>query len=118
MAAYVDAVRVYPNAWGVFRDGSCHLVADTVEELHGFAERLGLQRSWFQVKRKAKRVVSIPHYDLTARMRRRAVRLGAKEVGAVDLVRIGHALRDALNAAALALDEQPSCQVELFPGGL
>ena len=26
----------------------CHLVADTVDELHMFAQSIGLKRSWFQ----------------------------------------------------------------------
>jgi len=50
---------------------ACHLVADSVEELQEFAMRLGLHRSWFQDSG------SIPHYDLTTRMRREAIRLGA-----------------------------------------
>lgn len=52
---------------------SCHMAADTLEELHAFAYRMGLKREWFQDK-------SIPHYDLTEKMRNRAVRMGAKEL--------------------------------------
>jgi len=52
---------------------SCHLVADTVAELHSFAACLGLKRSWFQDKR-------IPHYDLTRNKRKQAVKLGAIQI--------------------------------------
>ncbi len=51
-----------------------HLVADTVDELHAFAEELGLKRVWFQS------TGTIPHYDLTVYKRREAVRQGAKEI--------------------------------------
>ena len=49
-------------------------MADTPEELHEFASRLGLQRSWFQNHPRH------PHYDLTENKRREAVSLGAIEV--------------------------------------
>jgi len=50
------------------------LFADTLEELHLFAGRLGLHRKWFQDHRR------LPHYDLTPNKRRQAVALGAVEV--------------------------------------
>ncbi len=28
----------------------CHLVADTLPELHAFAQKLGLRQAWFQAK--------------------------------------------------------------------
>jgi hypothetical protein len=52
---------------------SCHMAADTLEELHAFAYRMGLKRKWFQDK-------SIPHYDLTEKMRNRAIQMGVKEL--------------------------------------
>ncbi len=55
---------------------ACHMVSDTfdLDELHAFAERLKLKRSWFQ---KGKR---LPYYDLTVGKRKQAVSLGAVEV--------------------------------------
>ncbi len=44
-----------------------------VEELHSFAVKIGLKRSWFQAS-------SDPHYDLTARKRIAAVKAGALEL--------------------------------------
>ena len=51
-------------------DWWCHLFADTLDELHAFAERIGLLRSWFQGD----------HYDLTPKRRAAAVAAGALEV--------------------------------------
>jgi len=54
-----------------------HLVSDqSHEELHAFAARLGLRPEWFQGD----------HYDVPARVRDRAVALGATEVEARELV--------------------------------
>jgi len=45
MSVYVDEIRVWPHAkHRCFVDGSCHLMADTLDELHAFAVRLGLRR--------------------------------------------------------------------------
>jgi hypothetical protein len=52
----------------------CHLLADTVEELHEFAKKLGLKREWFQDKK------SFPHYDLVESKREKALELGAEEI--------------------------------------
>ncbi len=51
-----------------------HMFSDNLGELHTFALKLGLKRSWFQAKR------NFPHYDLTLSKRKQAVRRGAKEV--------------------------------------
>lgn len=70
----VDALRQWPGARRPFQNGSCHLVSDeSLDELHAFAEQLGLKRQWFQDKR-------IPHYDLTPSKRRLAIQNGATEV--------------------------------------
>jgi hypothetical protein len=69
MAVYVDNLRDY--GW---RHGpSCHLIADSVEELMEFAVRMGMRKEWFQAK-------STPHFDLTADGRKLAVELGAIEL--------------------------------------
>jgi hypothetical protein len=60
-----------------------HLVSDTShEELHVFAEELGLRREWFQGD----------HYDVPEHVRLAAVERGAVEVEAREIV---VALRDA-----------------------
>jgi Protein of unknown function (DUF4031) len=72
VSVYVD------NAFGVGDwgrwSGGGHLQADTVEELHEFADQLGLRREWFQSK--AGRPEN-DHYDLGRIERQRALKLGA-----------------------------------------
>lgn len=73
MGVYVDDLKPV-IVLGIFPSReSCHLVADTISELHSFAGRLNLRRSWFQPK-------SHPHYDLTQNKRRQALRFGALEI--------------------------------------
>src|SRR5690349_20952744 len=50
-----------------------HMTADSLDELHALARRLGLRRAWFQSGVNH----TYPHYDLTEGMRRRAIALGA-----------------------------------------
>jgi hypothetical protein len=87
---YVDGLVPQPYARNAcFRAGACHMIADTREELHLFAARVGLRRSWFQDVPKS----SIPHYDLTAKRRARAVLLGAVELERRPFVEKFRALR-------------------------
>lgn len=93
MAVYVDELQVWPNAWGPFLEGLCHLAADTLDELHAFASRLGMKHEWFQPGRGRH-----PHYDLVKSRRDLAVKLGAQEVSGRDL--IGVRRRDAQSSQA------------------
>ena len=67
----------------ILTDRAGHLVSDTsLEELHMFAARIGLRRSWFQGLRNKH-----PHYDLTTdRKKRRAIEEGAVVVSSKELV--------------------------------
>lgn len=89
---YVDELYAWPGkpqpgAERTFGNGkqSCHLYTDSadLEELHAFAERLGLRRAWFQPKPQ----VYYCHYDLTPNKRAQAVRLGAVEVRRMEWAR-------------------------------
>jgi len=66
MSVYVDdAVTLWRGRrWA-------HLLADTLDELHAMAERLGIPRHAFQDKR------SGAHYDIDAGLRMQAIALGA-----------------------------------------
>lgn len=68
MAVYVDDSMILwrGRKW-------CHLQADTLEELHAFAAKLGLKREWFQ---KGSRPEN-DHYDVTEAKRAQAIALGA-----------------------------------------
>lgn len=80
MAVYVDELVVWYHAkHRCFKNGSCHLTADNLDELHDFAKRLGLKRAWFQARSSA------PHYDLSPAKREQALKLGAVFVSAREL---------------------------------
>lgn len=67
LSVYVDNARL---PYG--RMVMCHMTADTLEELHEMAARIGIRRKWFQNK-------SIPHYDICLSKRALAVKMGAVE---------------------------------------
>lgn len=68
MAVYVDLAK---NKYG--RMVMCHMLADSLDELHEMANRIGVQRKWFQEK-------NIPHYDICKSKRALAVQYGAVEI--------------------------------------
>lgn len=81
MSVYVDNLLLCPKNKNWRYNKACHLVADTVCELHAFAKKIGLKRIWFRSHPR------LPHYDLTASKRQQAVRRGATEITAEQLVR-------------------------------
>lgn len=74
MPVYVDDVFI---PFG--RMKMCHMIADTEEELHEMARKIGLRREWFQD-------TSRPHYDVSKTKRAEAVRHGAVEVSVKELI--------------------------------
>ena len=75
MAVYVDDMQ-RPAKVGRFNAVWSHLLADTDDELHAFAARLGLKRAWHQHPG-----TPLSHYDVTESKRRQAIRLGAVQIG-------------------------------------
>jgi hypothetical protein len=88
VSVYVDEIQVWPHAKGRFKAGSCHLMADTLAELHGFAKRIGVKRHWFH------RTKRHPHYDLIAVERVAAIKAGAAAVSGAELIRRSLARQD------------------------
>lgn len=80
MTVYVDDLRKFPTLIPCFKPGSCHMTADTLDELHAMADKLGLKRAWFQDHR-------VPHYDLTGTKRVAALQLGCVYKSAKDQAR-------------------------------
>ena len=78
---YVDELRPYPVTHRWRYGQACHLLADSLEELHAFATKIQLRRSWFQPHDRW------PHYDLTTKRRIVAVQQGAVEVTAREFVK-------------------------------
>ena len=71
MAVYVDPVMAHGGSRSFKWERSCHMYADTLEELHAMAKAIGMKREWFQDH------PDLPHYDLVPTRRERAVELGA-----------------------------------------
>lgn len=82
MAVYVDRAR---NRWG--RMVMSHMLADTLDELHAMADKIGVARRWFQP-------LSSPHYDISQRKRALAIQFGAIEVTRRELVDTIRKLRE------------------------
>lgn len=73
---YVDALEFKkPNGKKAF----CHMFADSLEELHRFAEAIGRKPCWFHRS-------TIVHYDLDQKFREIAVAKGAIEIDTKDAI--------------------------------
>lgn len=89
MTVYVDDMRAPYR-----RMIMCHMIADTADELHAMASKIGVARRWYQGD----------HYDICQSKREKAVNLGAKEVTQRQLAamaylqRIGHEPGDPITA--------------------
>lgn len=78
MTVYVDDMRA---KYG--RMIMCHMLADTDDELHAMAEKIGIARKWHQHPGTDRN-----HYDICMSKRKMAVDLGAVEITMRDAVRI------------------------------
>lgn len=74
MATYIDNARL---RFG--RMKMCHMIADTLDELHEMAGRIGMKREWFQVD------PSWPHYAVSLSRRNKAIEFGAVELTSREL---------------------------------
>lgn len=87
---YVDNAEVQKHGYAWF-----HLMADSIQELHGFAAGIGLPARAFH------RGARHPHYDVTAGQRQRALRRGAVAISARDAVQIGRSVAQPTRRVAL-----------------
>jgi hypothetical protein len=99
MSVYVDHAFAVGD-WGRWSGGG-HMQADTLDELHAFAARIGMRREWFQSK--AGRPEN-DHYDLTRAAREFAIALGA----ATEDRRAGTRRRQAVRRARRASLQLPA----------
>jgi hypothetical protein len=67
LTVYVDDMRA---KFG--RMVMCHMIADTEEELGAMADRIGVQRKWWQYRGQAK-----SHFDIALSKRTEAIKAGA-----------------------------------------
>lgn len=75
MSVYVDDMRAQYG-----RMIMCHMVADTLDELHTMADKIGVSRRWFQDN------PNHPHYDIALSKRKLAIKFGAKELTSRQMV--------------------------------
>lgn len=82
MAIYVDRAKVSfkGREW-------CHLMADTLEELHQFARQLDIDARLFH------RTASYPHYDITLEMRLMVIAHGAIDADRRTIIACGKRLK-------------------------
>lgn len=73
MTVYVDDMHLQPMGW-FGRMKMSHMMADTEAALHAMADKIGVQRRWFQKK------PSGDHYDIAISKRKRALAAGAVEI--------------------------------------
>jgi Protein of unknown function (DUF4031) len=71
----------------------CHMLADSPQELHEMADRIGMARKWYQ------REASTPHYDISKEKRAAAIAAGAVEVDRRGLVAVIRRIRASILAS-------------------
>jgi hypothetical protein len=89
MTAYVDPAVFKKSATG--RKSYCHMVADTLAELHSFASMIGIKPHFYHRHR------TMPHYDLTAEQRMVAIQFGAQLITSRELCVIAKSAKASLN---------------------
>lgn len=87
MAIYVDFVCIEfrGHKW-------CHMLADTLQELHEFAALIDVDKRLFH------RNASYPHYDVTVQMRETAIEYGAQPADRRKIIECAKKLKIELNS--------------------
>lgn len=100
MTVYVDNFRA-PARVGSISGRWSHLTADTPEELHEFAARIGMRREWFQERCKFGGCAPCPHwhYDVVDFRRKLAIAAGAKSIDIREMGALISARRKTLGEA-------------------
>ena len=84
MAVYLDTSRL---RFG--RMIMCHMIADTEDELHSMAEKIGMRREWYQAD------ASTPHYDVSLSRKALAIQAGAVVLERREFVAVIRRLRSS-----------------------
>lgn len=58
-----------------------YMIADSVEELHEMADKIGIKRKWFQNHKK------YPHYDICLAKKKLAIKYEAEEISTRELIK-------------------------------
>lgn len=103
MSVYVDPLFDHGGSATFPWKRSCHMYADTLDELHAMARAIGMKRAWFQNKER------LPRYDLVPARRAAAVSAGAVEHTREEVVRFMRA-----NSPAVASLFSPERRAEIL----
>lgn len=87
MTVYVDDLRFTRAGVKKARVKYCHMVADSLEELHAFAKQIKVEPHFFH------RARSCHHYDIVEHQKLAALVLGAVSVRSREIVRIGKEMK-------------------------
>lgn len=92
MTVYVDDMKAefQPTHRPGRRYVMSHMIADTDDELHAMADKIGVLRKWFQGD----------HYDITQSKKSLAIAAGAKEITLRELAKMAMAKRRERAAGA------------------
>lgn len=95
MTIYVDDAHI-PATIGRYKAHWSHLVTDSpdIDELHCFAEAIGLKLAWFQEFTKVGHLYR-PHYDVTDGKRAEAIQAGATRISMREMSDVLRRARDA-----------------------
>lgn len=94
MAVYVDFARIEFKGYRW-----CHMLADTLQELHEFAELINVDKRLFH------RNASYPHYDITVEMRVIAIENGAIPADRKKTIECAKKLKRELNNQMTVSDQ-------------
>ena len=97
MPVYVDEILEYPSTKLRYKKW-CHMFADSDDELHAMATKIGLQRSWHQNK------PGFSHYDLVPSKRAKAIQCGAKSLTSREMI-------EKVRKAREKVQETPTIQI-------
>lgn len=87
MAIYVDFVSIEFKGYKW-----CHMLADSLQELHEFADLIEVDKRLFHKK------ASYPHYDITTQMREAALENGAIKASRKQIIDAAKKLKIELNS--------------------
>lgn len=95
MSVYVD--NMWKTPMGKYgRMKMSHMLADTEEELHEMADKIGVARKWYQGD----------HYDICMSKRTKAVQEGAEEITMREAAIIRRRKKEQVNEIQVSDDKQ------------
>ena len=82
MTVYVDKANI---KYG--RMIMCHMLSESLDELHAMADIIGVNRKWFQHQTRT------PHYDICLAKKKLALQHGAKEITRQEVAKLCKIIR-------------------------